>query len=276
VGDDDTDCVMGRMQATWECVDPPSAEPMSLVEARMQTNRATTASVDDPLVLRMIGAARNQVEVDARRSICWQRWKLTIDEWPDMIRIYKCPVISVESVKYTAVGGTLTTLDTTEYVVTYSEPCRIGRAYNVCWPPIADQIGAVVVTFTAGYVVPFTVTASTDALTFTDYEPTNGASFRLSNSGGELPGGLTTRRKYYVVNASGSTCKLSLTSGGAAVDLTTQGTGLHFLGEVPEAAMLSMRKRVAVEFADREGSSIAADCERSYLQSLRAIQYGVL
>jgi hypothetical protein len=35
-------------------------------------------------------------------------------------------------------------------------------------------------------------------------------------------------------------------------------------------------KHIAVNFADREGSAVAADCERSYFQSLRSVQYAVL
>lgn len=266
--------VMSDLDPTWEQLNAPAAEPMSVIEAKLQTRRATEVTNEDSLIQRIIEGARHQVEKDSRRAIVWQRWKLKLDAWPDVIRIFRCPVIEVESVKY--LSGTLTTLEPSMYAVTYSEPCRIAPAFNYCWPAVTEQIGAIEVTFTAGYLIPFTANLTTNVLTFTDYEPTNGDSFRLTNSGGFLPSPLVERRTYFVVGSSGNTCQLSLTSGGAAIDILTAGTGLNFLGEVPQSLMTSMRKRVAVEFADREGSSIAADCERSYLQSLRAAQYTVL
>jgi len=45
-----------------------------------------------------------------------------------------------------------------------------------------------------------------------------------------IPGGLSLDTTYYVVNSSGSTFKLSLTQGGAAVNITSTGTGIiHFI-----------------------------------------------
>lgn len=255
-------------------VTSPSAEPMSVIEAKLQSRRSLTVTNEDPLIQRMIEGARNQVEVDTMRAIVWQRRKLTLDMWPDNLDLYCCPVVSVESIKYKDITGTQQTLATSVYVVrTDLEPCEIRLQYMQYWPVTLPQAGVIEVTFTAGYLVPFTVDPSTDVLTFSDYVPTNGDAFKLTNSGGLLPSPLVEKRTYYVVSANGSTCKLSLTSGGGAIDLTTSGIGLSFLGEVPQSLMTALRKRVAVEFADREGSSVAADCERSYLQSLRAVQY---
>lgn len=44
-----------------------------------------------------------------------------------------------------------------------------------------------------------------------------------------LPGGLDPDTIYYTINASGKTAKLSLSSGGSAVDITSTGTGLQYL-----------------------------------------------
>lgn len=43
-----------------------------------------------------------------------------------------------------------------------------------------------------------------------------------------LPAPLDDVTSYYTVNSSGNTCKLSLTLGGAAIDITDTGTGLHY------------------------------------------------
>jgi hypothetical protein len=48
--------------------------------------------------------------------------------------------------------------------------------------------------------------------------------------GGALPAPLTIGTEYYVKTANAGTYTLSLTQGGAAIDLTTAGTGLQFMG----------------------------------------------
>lgn len=56
--------------------------------------------------------------------------------------------------------------------------------------------------------------------------PVNGRLV-FSNSGGALPAGLTAGVRYYVVASAGSVVKVSLTLGGAEIDITDAGTGTH-------------------------------------------------
>lgn len=251
----------------------PSSEPISITEAKKQARRDDND--EDSQWDLFITAARNQAETDTMRAMCWQKRSVTLDQWPHEIELYACPVRADMPVVITYVdsGGSTQTLATTVYKVRYDrEPATISLKDGQVWPTLLLESGVITVTFTAGYLVPFTA-ATSGTLTFTDYTPTNGDSFRLSNSGGELPTGLSKNTTYYVINASGSTCKLSTLAGGAAVTISTTGVGLHFLGELPGALRLAMLKHMATNFADREGSSSAADCERSYMQSLRAVQY---
>jgi len=71
---------------------------------------------------------------------------------------------------------------------------------------------------------------ATNILTSPGYTPANGdqVSLEVSVGGGALPAGLTAGTVYYVVSASGTTFKLSLTSGGASITLTADGEGLLF------------------------------------------------
>jgi hypothetical protein len=71
----------------------------------------------------------------------------------------------------------------------------------------------------------FTADSSTDVITFSTFTPTNDDTLYLFNSGGALPAGLTAATLYYVINASGSTCQLSLTQGGSAENFTDNGSG---------------------------------------------------
>jgi hypothetical protein len=73
----------------------------------------------------------------------------------------------------------------------------------------------------------FTATAATPTvLTFATYSPTNNDRLYLYTTG-TLPSGLLANTVYYVVNAAGATCQLSLSQGGGAVPATTTGTGTH-------------------------------------------------
>ena len=51
------------------------------------------------------------------------------------------------------------------------------------------------------------------------------------SSGGTVIGGLTNNTLYFIVNVSGNTFKLSLTQGGAPINLSSQGVGTHSFEE---------------------------------------------
>jgi len=84
-------------------------------------------------------------------------------------------------------------------------------------------------TFTAYTITgTFTANATTNVITSTR-ALANGDIIRLTNAGGALPAGLAINTNYYVISSTGLTCQLSLTLGGAAIDITDTGTGTHTL-----------------------------------------------
>lgn len=71
-------------------------------------------------------------------------------------------------------------------------------------------------------------TDPTNTIEETAHGMANGDPVRFSNSGGALPGGLVDNRVYYVVNKNDDDFQVSLTSGGAAVSITSAaGGGTH-------------------------------------------------
>jgi hypothetical protein len=82
-------------------------------------------------------------------------------------------------------------------------------------------------------ICTFTANAGTDTITFV-----GGCNLiadqivQVSNAGGGLPGGLAAATNYYLINVdrNAKTAQLSLTSGGAAIDITTAGTGTQTVG----------------------------------------------
>jgi len=72
----------------------------------------------------------------------------------------------------------------------------------------------------------FTVTIASPGVLTLGVSPTNGDAVVL-NTTGELPTGLVPGTTYYVINASGNTCQLSATSGGAAINTSGTQSGAH-------------------------------------------------
>lgn len=88
---------------------------------------------------------------------------------------------------------------------------RINRRY--VWPSI-----------TYGQV--FVADAATDTLTSHGHNLSDTLPVRLETTG-TLPAGLSTGTTYYVRDAAANTFKLAATAGGAAINITTAGSGTH-------------------------------------------------
>jgi hypothetical protein len=76
------------------------------------------------------------------------------------------------------------------------------------------------------FAVP--VPANGTLVTTTPHTLMNGKKMTVRSTGSP-PGGTTTNAEYYVVNATSTTLKLSLTLSGAAITLTSSGVGTHLL-----------------------------------------------
>ncbi len=79
----------------------------------------------------------------------------------------------------------------------------------------------------------FTAANATEIYTAEAHGLANGQLVRVS-SAGVLPAGLTADTDYYIIAAADNTFQLSLTVGGAAVPITTDGTGVHTCQTVPD------------------------------------------
>lgn len=79
----------------------------------------------------------------------------------------------------------------------------------------------------------YVVDAPTDVFTPTTQPYSNTDSVVLINVGGAFPGGIIHTLPHYVRDATGTTFKLSQTSGGAAIDVTDAGTGTQIVRADP-------------------------------------------
>lgn len=89
-----------------------------------------------------------------------------------------------------------------------------------------------------------TVNTATDTITSTSHGFTNGQKIALWSPNGTVFGGLTEFQNYYVIGSATNTFQVSATVGGAAIDLTTVGTGdvyagLSYIGDVDNGNQMS-------------------------------------
>ena len=134
-----------------QVVTPPVGEPVSLAEAKLHLR--VDVDDDDALISSIITAARQAAETVTGRQLMTARWKLVLDAFPACaILVAKCPVQSVTSIQYLDMNGSSLTMPAADYVVdTAYEPARITPVFGKTWPSTLPQIGAVSVTFDAGY-----------------------------------------------------------------------------------------------------------------------------
>ena len=134
-----------------QLVTPPAGEPVSLAEAKLHLR--VDGGEDDLLIGSLITAARQAAETITHRQFITARWKLVMDAFAGQaVLIHKSPLISVVAVEYLDMAGLVQTMPPSHYTVdAASEPARLTPIFGQTWPPTLPQIGAVSVTFDAGY-----------------------------------------------------------------------------------------------------------------------------
>jgi len=90
------------------------------------------------------------------------------------------------------------------------------------------RTGAVKVNDDATVVSDPVFTASGATLAATSHGLNDGDDVTLKSSGA-LPGGLSAQKKYFVINATANTLRLSLVENGTAITTTSAGSGTHTL-----------------------------------------------
>lgn len=219
---------------------PPTVEPLTRTQAKLHLRKTDTA--EDSLVDAIIAAARGHVERHCTKALVLQTRRLILDCFPACIDIEWAPLRAVQSIAYLDDEGELQTLAADQYRVDkHSKPARITPAYDVTWPTTYPVPNAVLVTYTCGYVAPFTADAGTDALAAAGHGLEDADIVQVATIGGTLPTGIAAATNYHVRDAAADTLKLAAAAGGAAIDITGAGTTPNVLGILPkeiEAAML--------------------------------------
>lgn len=289
-----------------QLVTPPAIEPISRTQAKNHVRLTTTD--EDTWIDAAVMAARQACETRAQNQLVAARWKLLLDSFPgsadgeavsyvpwgktfglpsNAIILSKAPVLQIASITYLDMAGatqTLTAGQANDYVSDVgNEPVlsagivRITPPFGKVWPAnVMPQIGSVQVTFDLGYAAALTADASADTVYVPGWRTQAvNDKVRFTNRDGGLPAPLAERTDYFVQSVVGpDKYKLSLTSGGAAIDLTTVGTGDSFIGEIPANLRAWMLLAIGSLYENRE--SVSVDQRITQIEIPEEFQNGLL
>ncbi len=146
----------------------PTAEPVSLTDVQAHI-RAPVDGSDAAVIAAYLQAAREAVENDTGRALMPQTWQLRLTEFPadnGAITLPMPPLVSVTSVAITNTDGDAETVSGSLYQVETPSGPRATAGYILPasgedWPSVqSDTLGAVRVTFSAGYASASAVPAA--------------------------------------------------------------------------------------------------------------------
>ncbi len=128
-------------------------EPVSLAEMKLHLRVDHTE--EDAMIASLITTAREQVELEARRTLCTATLEQRLERWPwaGEFVLYRGPVQSITSITYTDKDGTGGTMASGDYVF-YKEtdPPMLVLAPNAVWPAVDLMPGySIAIRYVAGY-----------------------------------------------------------------------------------------------------------------------------
>ena len=132
----------------------PSAEPISVAEAKASPSLRVAVATDDTDIGTLITTARKMAETYTLHALVTQTWELVLDGFPTGgIVVPMPPLQSVTTIKYIDTDGVEQTLNALLYSVdTDTIPGLITPVYDETWPTdVRDQVNAVRVRFVAGF-----------------------------------------------------------------------------------------------------------------------------
>ncbi|MEO5331322.1 MAG: head-tail connector protein [Magnetococcus sp. YQC-5] len=139
-------------------IQPPTAEPVSLEEAKLHFR--VDGDADDALILSLLAAARDSAELKTGRQLMPATLRYLLDCFPGKdgwpggagILIPKAPVQSILSIQYADQSGQLQQISGTNYRLVGGDLPKIVPVPGFFWPSTEPRnYEAVTIEFVAGY-----------------------------------------------------------------------------------------------------------------------------
>ena len=131
-----------------ETVSGPTAEPITLSEAKKQLEIASNDTSHDLHLSALIQSAREQWEHDIDGVTCFQTLRLRVANWTDGFSLPKSPIHSITSIQYFDGANTLQTLSSSIYQL-HGSDVRI--AYLQVLPGTSARWDAWTINYKCGY-----------------------------------------------------------------------------------------------------------------------------
>ena len=131
-------------------ITPPAVLAVSLADAKLDL-RIDGDDLDNSIT-RWIKGITMAAEHETGRAFVHQDWSVTLDKFPDAIRLDRAPVAEVLSLKFYDADNVLQTLHPDDmYLDKITEPGYLVPAAGKAWPATYSRPNALVVTYRAGY-----------------------------------------------------------------------------------------------------------------------------
>ena len=257
----------------------PVGEPVDLNEAKLHLR--VTDNAQDTLIASLVTTARIAAETITRQQLLHARYQLVLDRFPMAgigtplpfehvinypafaIVLPHAPLVDVVSINYLDMNGMPQTMDPADYVVNVAlMPAIITPGFGKIWPIPLPQIGAVTVTYDAGYMSVCTTPGSLPSTQIQVRGPVTwavGSTVQFFNSGGALPTPLQVDVPYTVTSANAGLYDLQ-DPGGNAVTLSDAGSGSSYVyggaEPVPEGIRNWILLRTGSLYENREEVAI--------------------
>lgn len=135
----------------------PTVEPVTLTDQKEHAR--ILHNYEDTYLEGLIALSRAYCEKHLGQSFVTQTWEMKLDRWPyyentnrhAAIQLPYGPLQAVSSVQYYDQNSTLTTMPSSDYVVTVGNVGRVAPGYNKYWPTTIPRPDAITVTYQAGY-----------------------------------------------------------------------------------------------------------------------------
>lgn len=132
---------------------------VTLLEARAHLDIDSDDTDDDSYIQGLIEAAQHFAEDYADLGLTEATWEYYLDKFPSGgIDLWKWPVSSIESVKYTdGDGDTQTVTDTNYGTDLVNKPARIEPIDSYSWPDVRNAPNSVQIQYKTGFTSPATI-----------------------------------------------------------------------------------------------------------------------
>lgn len=140
---------------TVRIITAPTVEPVTRAQAKLWCRIDSDDTSQDAVIDMLIQSMREYAENLTGRAFVQRTLELTLPGFPEegIIELPFPPLISVASVKYIDINGTLQTVASFDYQVdSYQQPGRVKPAWlKWWWQIVRDDFNAVQVRYDAGY-----------------------------------------------------------------------------------------------------------------------------